>query len=64
MKVFASLPPTDHFHRMKVFASLFSKSDQVEGSALVASAEAKLFYAVFGSFCSSLLKKNGNDFLT
>jgi len=49
---------------MKVFASLFSKSDQVEGSALVASAEAKLFYAVFGSFCSSLLKKNGNDFLT
>jgi hypothetical protein len=46
---------------LKVFASLFSKSDRGLGAApQVAPAGAKPFHAVFASFCGFLLKKKGN----
>ena len=52
-------------HDEKFLIDLFSKRSQGLGAEpRVASAEAKLILAVFGSFCSSLLKKNGNGFLT
>ena len=41
---------------MKVFASLFPKSDRGQGQSPL--------YAVFGSFCGNFAKKNGNEFLT
>ena len=66
MKVFICFTPTDHPHRMKVFASLFSKSDRGLGAEpQVAPAGAKLLiWPFFGSFFGLLLqRKNGEDFL-
>jgi len=49
---------------MKFGSSLFKGSRAPRAEPLVASAEAKLFHAVFGSFCGNFAKKNGEDFLT
>ena len=57
---------------MKVFTSLFSKSDRPSKGAqpLVARRNGRNPYSLFNLrskyvlLCSSLLKKNGNDFLT
>jgi len=52
---------------MKVFPSLFSKSDRPSKGAqpLVARRNGRNFiHAVFGSFCGNFAKKNGVGFLT
>ena len=59
MKVLITVTQTDHPHRMKVFASLFSKSDCPSKGAqpLVASAEAKYSRRFFFAKLSSLRQR-------
>jgi len=57
---------------LKVLIDLFRSFDQTFSKvcagrgreAFVASAEAKLFFGVFGSFCARGAKKNGENFFT
>ena len=50
---------------MKVFARLFQKAAQVEGAKPSSRPQARNYSnGIFGSFCASLLKKNGKGFLT